>query len=209
MKTSTEKKDSLMGYKIGFTVVALAIFAGRIFFPNLKIDVVSLGLLAFAILPWLAPLIKSAELPGVGKIEFRDVRDAAVKVTGGENVGPAAASRGAEQLYISIADQDPRLALVGLRIEIEKRLRELAELTDARKNQPLISLTRELERKEILHPASAVGLRELIFYGNEAAHGAAVSADVAASAVEYGPNVLAILDAKLAELKRTDESEPR
>lgn len=205
MKVPTEENDSLRGYKIGFTLVALAIFAARILFPKLNIDAVSLGLLVFAILPWLSPLIKSAEIPGVGKIEFRDVRAAAEKITSGKNVVPMAASPGAEQSYIAIADQDPRLALIGLRLDLEKRLRELADRTGVRKNQPLISLTRELEKKEILHPSSGAGLRELIFYGNEAAHGAAVGADVATSAVEYGPKVLAFLDAKLAELKPSDK----
>jgi hypothetical protein len=39
-----------------------------------KIDGVTLGLVVLAALPWLAPIIKSIELPGVGKIELQEMK---------------------------------------------------------------------------------------------------------------------------------------
>ena len=64
--------DSVHTVKIVVTAVAAVALIARIVFPTLSIDAASLGLIALAILPWLAPLIKSAELPGGIKIEFQD-----------------------------------------------------------------------------------------------------------------------------------------
>jgi hypothetical protein len=41
------------------TLVALVLALAHLVFPSLAIDAITLGLLAVAIIPWLAPLIKS------------------------------------------------------------------------------------------------------------------------------------------------------
>lgn len=193
--------DRLKYLKLTVTGVAVLGLVVRLAFPELRIDAVSLGLLALSFLPWLSPLIKSAELPGGIKIEFQDVKQAAEKVAAGE---PAAAATAAaipapEPAFLAISEQDPNLALVGLRIEIERRLRTLADRVGVVKNGPLLQLTRELEKRGVLAHEATSGLRDLITLGNQAAHGVEVASDVAYSSVEYGPQVLRILDAKLAE----------
>lgn len=47
---------------------------GHICWPNLKIDGITLGLLILVLIPWMAPLIKSIELPGIGKLELQDIK---------------------------------------------------------------------------------------------------------------------------------------
>ena len=181
------------------TVVALVIFVLRLAFPDLQIDAVALGLLLLAFLPWLSPLVKSAELPGGFKIEFQDVKEAAEKIV------LATATRGTltvsepRATYQAIAEQDPNLALVGLRIEIEKRLRALADQAGVPGKRSLLQLTTELQAQGVLEPQASSGLRDLISLGNQAAHGAPVSTDVALSAADYGPLVLESLDAKLIQ----------
>lgn len=189
-------KDPLRRLKISITLIALFALLVRIAFPELKIDAVSLGLIALALVPWLSPLIKSVELPGGAKIEFQDVKDAAERVTSSEPA-PSYALQVPEPSYMAIADQDPRLAMVGLRIEIEKRLRALAQREGLNPKRPLGQLLGELEEREVLHGSSASGLRDLVALGNQAAHGADVSREVAYSAVEFGPGVLRVLDDKL------------
>jgi hypothetical protein len=193
-------KDSLLPLKVLVTVGAIAVLALRIFLPTLRIDAVSLGLIGVALLPWLSPLIKSAKLPGGLEIEFQDVKNAAEKITAGEATTLLVAPSSPTPTYLDIAEQDPNLALVALRIEIEKRLQRLAELADIPRSRSLTTLTRGLEERRILHPDSAGGLRDLISLGNQAAHGAPVGPEVAYSAVEYGPRVLQILDSKIAQL---------
>ena len=188
--------------KLTITIGALIVFAFRLAFPALQIDGVSLGILVIAILPWLSSLIKSAELPGVGKIEFQDVKTAAEMI---ESAEPATTTELSEDQasYLAVAEQNPALSLVGLRIEIEKRLRSLAERAGLPRSRSLTQLTRDLADNKILAPRSVAGLLELINLGNQAAHGVDVAENATYSAVEFGPKVLRTLDAKLQQMGKT------
>jgi hypothetical protein len=50
--------------------------------PKVKIDGVTLGLLVLASVPWLAPIIKAIEIPGVGKIELQEIKQQADEAKG-------------------------------------------------------------------------------------------------------------------------------
>ena len=191
------KHALLFKQKTAITVGALLVFAIRLVFPSLPIDAISLGLLVIAVLPWLSSLIKSAELPGLGKIEFQDVKSAVDKIESIEASGPADSSSENQASYLAIAEQNPSLALVGLRIEIEKRLRALSEKAGIPKSRPLTQLTHDLAERNLLTQRSVGGLLDLITLGNQAAHGVEVSEDAAYSAVEFGPEILRTLDSKL------------
>lgn len=54
------------------TVASLILVGVHLYWPNLKIDGITLGLLAFAVLPWLRSIIKSVELPGGLKVELQN-----------------------------------------------------------------------------------------------------------------------------------------
>ncbi len=164
--------------------------------PSLNIDAITLGLFIVLILPWLSSLIKSAELPGGWKIEFQDIQSAGAKVTK-ENPITKDATEAPTPAYLEVASRDPNLALAGLRIEIEKRLRALAKINQLRDDRPLGQLFNDLRRLEVLNDPSVSGLQELIMAGNQAAHGAKVDDEIATWAFDFGPQVLAVLDAKL------------
>ena len=181
--------------KSSITLGAVAILVLHAVRPDFTIDAVSLGLLAVAALPWLSSIIKSAEFPGGWKVEFQDVQRAGELVTKGTSAKIAPPVPG----YAAIAEKDPNLALVGLRIEIEKRLRSLAERNGLRSSGPLIQIVRDLQRTGVLNDPSASGLQELIMAGNQAAHGASVEPAAAVWAIEYGPSVLSVLDSKLQD----------
>jgi hypothetical protein len=197
---SRQSRGSLFWQRILITTVALVVFVLRLVFPMMQIDAVSLGLLVVAILPWLSSLIKSVELPGVGKIELQDVKAAVEKVEAPEASAEDQAASDAQSSYLAIAQQNPSLALVGLRIEIEKRLRALAEKAGVPKSRPLTQLARDLVDHGVLSSRSVGGLLDLIGLGNQAAHGVEVAEDAAISAVEYGPKILKTLDSKLAKI---------
>lgn len=86
-----------------------------------------------ALLPWITSLLQSAERPGGVKIEFRDVEAAAAEITGSAasqlqmKVNATAVTKPPPSLPSIVPESDANLALVGIRIEIEKRLRQLAE----------------------------------------------------------------------------------
>ena len=103
-------------------VVAVGVIVVREVWPRL-LDLTDLILIAVCLLPLLPSLIRSAEFPGGLKIEFSDVQRAGDKIVEGaaspSNIDAESPS-GVERL-----EEDPNLALVRLRIEIERRLRAL------------------------------------------------------------------------------------
>ncbi len=97
----------------------------------------------------------------------------------------------------NVAGTDPNLALVGFRIEIEKRLRELARNKGLDPSLTLSAILRELRRRALLPWRVGSALSDLIALGNQAAHGVAVEPQTAAWVFEEGPEVLAALDRML------------
>ncbi len=102
-----------------------------------------------------------------------------------------------------ISTTDPNVLLIGLGIEIEKRLRQLAEKYDIPVTRPPIMIARQLGKrgsgKGVLSDNVASALIELLTFRNEAAHGAKVEPRVAEWVKDMGPDILTVLDAKLRE----------
>lgn len=60
--------------RIVISAIAITIAVVHLLWPHLVIDAITLGLLVLALLPWLAPLVKSIELSGIGKIELQEIK---------------------------------------------------------------------------------------------------------------------------------------
>jgi hypothetical protein len=56
--------------KATISIVALVGGTAHLLWPELKIDSVTLGFLLLALLPWAGSIIKSLEVPGLGKVEL-------------------------------------------------------------------------------------------------------------------------------------------
>jgi hypothetical protein len=187
--------------RAAITVAAGALILIRKVAPGL-LDLADLIIVAVALLPWLTGLIKKAELPGGIKIEFQEVQQAVAKATAGDRGGDSVGERVAiypDPLasHRQIFEHDPNLALVGLRIEIEKRLRAIAEREGLRTDRSLGSLFDQLRNRGTLTGPTLSGVRELIMFGNSAAHGAQVERAAAEWALDYAPEVLRVLDRAL------------
>jgi hypothetical protein len=94
----------------------------------------------------------------------------------------------------NVAGTDSNLALVGFRIEIETRLRELARNKGLDPSLALSAILRELRRRELLPASVGSALNDLIALGNRAAHGVAVDPQTADWVFDEGPEVLAALE---------------
>lgn len=185
-----------IGAKVTTTIIAIAVLIVRKVWPDL-LDVSDLFILALALLPWLSSILKSVEFPGGGKIEFKNVQSAVSKVT--EGASDAVVERALAYSGELSPDVDSSLALVGLRIEIERRIRQLAEKRDLSAQKPLMPTIRDLQSSGVLEGPTGSGLQELVMFGNQAAHGRAVDESAASWARDYGPQVLAVLDELLED----------
>jgi hypothetical protein len=205
-----------MKTKILITVIAVAIVIGHRIWPNIEIDSTTIILIVIAILPWLAPIVKSMELPGGFKIELQDIKTATTKVVGvsaaelsplsvtatdkvgvtdTDSVTAISKIEQAINKLRSVAENDPNLALVGVGIEIEKRLLDLAEKHRIiARGKTAGQLLWSLRDVGILSSSVASGLQDLIALRNQAAHGAAVSSDAAAWVLNVSPSILSVLD---------------
>lgn len=180
--------------KVFVSLGALALLLLRVLAPELRIDAASLGLFVLAALPWSSERIKSAQLPGGMGVKLREVKDAGDKLM--EGAGPRAES-GTDPLSAHPGNPDPNLALVGLRIDIERRLRTLADRKGLQGTQPLSSLVEGLRGLGMLDEPADHGLRALIAAGDRAAHWARVEPGVRDWTIAHGPRILRLLDAKL------------
>lgn len=190
--------ESLSNFRKWITFVALVLATIHILFPAVAFDVVTLVLLGFAILPWLSPMFKSLEFPGGFKVEFPDLERMELKADKAGLLASPQEVEGAKHTFELVAATDPNLALAGLRIEIEKRLRRLAESNDIpARSHGLGRISRELLEHGLLLPEEESTLAELNGLLNQAVHGADVTESASSWAMSVGPRLLAGLDAKI------------
>lgn len=177
------------------TLVALMLALGHILWPTLAIDAITLGLLVIAVVPWLAPLVKSLELPGGWKVELRELQAAAAKAKEAGLLTVSTARFKPEHTFLQVAEMDPNLALAGLRIEIERRLVALCEKRQvAVRSRGVSQLLRALDQHGVLTPEQRSALSDLTGLLNSAVHGATVDPQTAAWAMDIAPDLLESLD---------------
>ena len=186
--------------QIGISALAVLGIVVHLIWPSLSIDWITLALLVVATLPWLAPLFKSVEFPGGWKIEFQDLQKAKEKA---DKAGLLAASStvaaAPEYSFQVIADDDPNLALAGLRIEIEKRLLQLAKSKAVQVQRASIGrLMKVLSEQGVLSKEEYGVLADMIGLLNSAVHGASVDQRAVDWAMEVGPRLLKSLENKIS-----------
>lgn len=183
-----------VGVKVGITGLGLGLIVLHVSEPALKVDAITVSLFLIAILPWFYSYIESAKLPGGFEIKFRDIKEAGEKIS--RSLKPQ--SIAAEELQLSevktentLQLRDPNLALVDLRIKIERSLRTLAKIHGLNESKlPLQRLLGELIKQGVIPDETAKALKDLIRAGNGAAHGAKVDPQVTKWARDRGPEIV-------------------
>jgi hypothetical protein len=182
--------------KVATTLSALAVGGLHLVRPELGIDGVIVILLVCAVAPWLLPVLKSVELPGGVKFEFRELKRAEKKA---EDAGLISTAEhvSADYPFLEVAGSHPGLALVGLRIEIEKRLRFMAESNGMKdRRSGLASVLQYLYENHLVTESERSVISDLAGALNQAAHGIPVDDQVISWVVDVGPRILAGLDGK-------------
>ncbi len=186
--------------KILLPIVSISLLITHLIYPDLQIDAITITLFLVAFLPWLPILIKEITLPGGIKITLHELESQSKKIINAaeaQNIETGEDLRKEEEeidIIEGIVRDNPNLGLVGVRIEIEKRLRELCKKVNIKYNQPISKLLRDLQVKEILSPDIANPLKEIIYLGNKAAHGEPVEENALLWVSNYVPRILTILD---------------
>ncbi len=195
----TKEPGLLTWLRIAVSTGALLVALAHVAWPDVVIDATTIALMVIALIPWLAHLVKSLELPGGWKVEFRDLQRAASQA---ESAGLLSSERAEKDFsFQAVARQDPALALAGLRIEIERRLLRLAQAhaIDLGRAAGIGQLLRALAKADALTTQERVVLSDMTTLLNAAAHGAVVDNRAADWAIDVGPRLLAALDDRIAE----------
>jgi len=184
--------------QITISLVAIVLTAVHLIWPHIALDGISVTLLLIAILPWLAPLFKSVELPGGVKVEFQELEKAKERADKAGLLSDTNSTPVQEYSFQLVAEEDPNLALAGLRIEIEKRLVQIARShrIDGEK-QGVGRLLHVLAGKELITLEERSVLSDLVGLLNSATHGAEVDSRAALWAIQVGPRLLKSLDERI------------
>lgn len=209
MKKMTESTDTnqevtpLKTLRQVVSLGALVLAIIHLIWPSLSIDAITLALIAIAILPWIAPLVKSLELPGGWKVEFKELQKVASRADSAGLLAAAPPKKEQAFSFQSIAKRDPNLALAGLRIEIEKRLSFLAEAHGLSGRRPMGvgQLLSVLTQADVLTKEERSILADMTNMLNAAVHGATVDVRTADWAIDIGPRLITSLDERIEEAK--------
>ncbi|EAD3022340.1 hypothetical protein D8T66_03025 [Listeria monocytogenes] len=166
-----------MKFKVTASLIFLALFSIRLWKSEIKIDSLSVILVVLAMAPWLIQYIKSLEINGIGKVDLitKDQKDAIEK--NAEEIGITSNSN--EEIkndysFYNLRYEDPKLALAGLRIELESTLTKLMRVNNLQNNSSfsgVSKMTHILSKNEIISNGEYVLIRDITGILNSAVHG--------------------------------------
>jgi hypothetical protein len=186
---------------ISFVCVTFIVL--HILLPDIKIDIITISLLVLAVLPWIFQFIKSIEFPGGVKVTLNKLIKTENKA---REIGLIETIKHSEKNNLPFqffSQSDPNLALAGLRIEIEKRLKAIAENNNINTtNQGLSSVLNNLTNNNLIATQERSIIMDMIGLLNSAVHGAIVDQNTANWAVNVGPELLASLDKRIKKRKK-------
>lgn len=193
--------------KIIISILAIAAIIVHAVFPGFKIDIITLGLFVLALLPWLSSVIESFELPGGWKLKFQALEETAKRA---ERAGLISkdVTDSDQYSFQMIEETDPNLALAGLRIEIERRLKVLAEKNGiGTRMQGLGRLLQMLSDRGLIGNEEKSVLLDMTALLNSAVHGAKIDNRSYRWAIDFGPGIIKGLDQRINnDTKDTDVS---
>ncbi|PUB34909.1 uncharacterized protein DUF1311 [Elizabethkingia sp. YR214] len=188
--------------KIIISITATIFIACHLIFPNLNIDLITVILFCLILIPWVEPLFKSVELPGGVKLEFQDLEkiEKEAKEVGLIDEQQTNVATTKDYDFIEIANTNQALALVSLRIEIEKRLRGIAKKYNLEEQNLSISrIIKLLSDKNILTIQESNVLRDILYTLNQASHGVEYDGRTGDWIIEVGPELIESLNNKVVK----------
>lgn len=154
----------------------ITIFLTRLIWPNLNIDTTSIILLVLALVPWFIQYIKSLEVTGLGKVELVSKEEKAkiqetVNEVGLSKETPIKEIKNKYSFY-NLRYEDPKLALAGLRIELEDVLKKLLKDNNIEiRMSGMRHITNTLINNEVITHKEYTIINDITGILNKAVHG--------------------------------------
>jgi hypothetical protein len=197
-------KNKSLKWQIAISSISAILFVGHLIWPTVKLDTPALFLLMLCFLPWLGSIFKSVELPGGTKLEYcqrllqatKKVEDSGLLEDSGTQKSSLIQKR--DPIYRTLIEQDPNLALAGLRIDIERKLRTIVGIRnpdDSLKNlSQVVDIVGALGLFTKVQTQAMHGILKRL---NIAVHGGRVPSEEAAEVVQMGSRLLDSLDKRI------------
>jgi hypothetical protein len=185
--------------RVIFTCVMLLVLTVHLLFPQIRIDTLALTFLFFSFIPWIFPFFRSVELPGGVRIELRELKEIQKQMA---EIGLLKKRKKGRKKYSfeSISAQDPSLALIGLRIELERILRSIAQANGLKERKKNIQkLTLSLSRADAITTEEQLVIHDLLSLLDPVARGAFVDVQVFQWAMTTGVAILESLETKVEQ----------
>ena len=192
-----------MLFKMGMSSVFCVVFLVRTIHPELNIDNTSVILLILMMVPWFIQFIKSLEINGIGKVELIDKRQREELEKKATDAGllksTGVATANTDYSFYNLRYEDPKLALAGLRIELEDSLRKIAKkhrLDVSRSG--IIKMTDLLKQHQLIDYNECLIIYDIVGILNKAVHSQLTEYESESFDLifELGVNILASLNQK-------------
>lgn len=175
--------------KLAISVFCIAVAIFDTFWTALS--PIAAGALAIAVVPWVLGVIERITAPGGFEITFANIEgrlDATQTTPDEEDINA----------FRYFEDSDPNLAIAMLRVQIERRLRQIAESVMLRPDvrgrpRSLRALAEELANQGAIPIEALHLLLDLMPVMNEAVHGVDLQPNASQFARDYGPKILSLL----------------
>lgn len=194
-----EKKAETRNIKIFISVIAFMGIIIHTINPFLAIDYVTVLLLLIGISPWLSSIFKSLKF-GDLTIEYKDLEKIEEKL---DNARLIIKPVDDKNVFMPEKEEDPILSLAWLRIEIEKKIKNLNNLCGIRNSNNFNNMLQELKEKDIISYKELSALRDLRAILNKAIHGENVDSRASEWAFSVGSEILSALDNKIETYKES------
>ena len=213
MKSTVKEKKILMprnlkSVSIGISLLCIFLIIIHAIFPHFAIDTTTVALIVILIFPWLLPYIKTLKLPGGIEITPREIARLEY-ITRRSAIGTIQVAMRAPTLRgpplpppqptrSMLFKADPNLALASLRLDIERKLREIARSRELDVERlPLRQVLNTIRLTEIIGPSEFESLSMIIKVCNKAVHAEEVDPKLALRVLGMGDLALQYLDSKI------------
>lgn len=169
------------------TLLPLIFLGIRHFVSSFKMDDYTIYLLLIAVTPWIVPWIKTVELPGVGKVDFNGMRDAAKQAGLLEESESADLLSKAKSFIPSGSDTKGKLATMW--VGLADNLSNLAELHNMPQQKDIRSTIDSLSEKKLIDGNQHALLLGVANIFNGVLKGKTIDSRIAELALKVGPQL--------------------